>query len=191
MAYKGPLTGLLILMLGLAGCSARITPADSLETPVTVYLLDFGRHSSLLMAREEAGSYVRYSYGDWGWYLEGRRSWIRVAPVLLWPTPGGLGRGTYEQISSPEALQQLAPDVYPLQAEEKKVRALQKRLDAYFASDSVEPAYSREFQLYFVPYPKSYWLLHQSNLKTAEWLRELGLEVQGYPLWSNWVVVEP
>jgi len=193
MCCKWQITLLMALALGLTGCYARITPAvqDKLDDPVLVYLLDFGRHSSLLLPREEEGRYARYSYGDWSWYLEGRRNWYRVPVVLLWPTRGGLGRGTYYQVTSTQELRRLAPDVYTFPAQKQKVQALQERLDSYFTQDSVSAAYSREFDLIFVPYPKGYWIFHQSNLKTAEWLRELGLDVRGYPLWSTWVVVEP
>ncbi|WP_143089477.1 hypothetical protein [Marinospirillum celere] len=89
-----------------------------------------------------------------------------------------------------KALSYLASDVYRLEAEATKVQALQERLDAYFDEEEVEITFSELRQMDFVPYPKRYWLLHQSNLKTAEWLREMGLDVSGYPLWSTWVVVE-
>lgn len=183
-------SGLLLLSL-LTGCTGTIKTPENLEEPSAFLLLDFGHHTSLLLPRAVPGRYVRYSYGDWGWYVEGREAWYRSLPVLLWPTAAGIGRAEFQQVASLDSLSYLAPQVYLLEAETEKILALQKRLDAYFDGSEILLTRSELRQLDFAPYPKNYWIFHQSNLKTAEWLRELGLDVRGYPLWSTWVVVEP
>lgn len=186
--------GLLLVLLVLAGCAGRLTPPEAPVVPVTVYLLDHGRHASLALPRREGGL-VRYSYGEWRWYVKGQRHPLAAASALLWPTVSGLGRGVHETITSRDALPSLAPEglmrVYPLVAEEARVVALKSRLDAYFEAPGVTPVYSDEFDLSFVPYPRAYWLTHQSNLVTARWLRSLGVEVQGIPWLSNWRLEAP
>jgi hypothetical protein len=185
---------LLLALLGLVGCAGRLTPPEASVAPVTVYLLDHGRHASLVLPRREGGM-VRYSYGEWRWYVEGERHLLAGASALLWPTASGLGRGVHETITTRGELAGLAPEglvrVYPLVAEEARVVALKRRLDAHFEAPGVAPVYSEEFDLAFVPYPRAYWLTHQSNLVTARWLRSLDVEVRGIPWLSNWRLEAP
>ncbi|MDI5985763.1 hypothetical protein QLQ85_13285 [Halomonas sp. M4R5S39] len=184
----------LLTALLLGGCAGRIVPPSAPVDPVDVYLLDHGRHASLVLPRRQGGL-VRYSYGEWGWYVEGRRHLLAGVSAMLWPTTGGLGRGVHEEIDSPHDLHRLAPEglvgVYPLRAEAARVAALRRRLDAHFQKGGVTPTYSAEFDLEFVPYPRAYWLTHQSNLVVAQWLRRLGVEVKGLPWLSNWRIEAP
>ena len=193
-AYALRRAPLLLVLLLLAGCAGRLTPPEAPVSPVTVYLLDHGRHASLVLPRREGGM-VRYSYGEWRWYVEAERHLLSGAAALLWPTRSGLGRGVHEAITGPEALSGLAPEglvaVYPLVAEEARVIALKRRLDAHFEAPLASPAYSEEFDLLFVPYPRAYWWTHQSNLVTARWLRSLGVEVRGIPWLSRWRLEAP
>lgn len=71
-AYALRRAPLLLVLLLLAGCAGRLTPPEAPVSPVTVYLLDHGRHASLVLPRREGGM-VRYSYGEWRWYVEAER----------------------------------------------------------------------------------------------------------------------
>src|SRR5690554_4997426 len=186
--------GLILLLLG--GCVARIAPPEPqmLAQPVAVYLLDHGRHASLVLPHEEGGV-VRYSYGDWRWYVEGeRRLWVGAA-AMLWPTKAGLGRALHPHLDLPEDIAVLAPEglseVYVLQADSQQVRLLQRRLDHHFVRQaSFTPVYSAAYGLEFVPYPRRYTAFHQSNLKVAQWLRALDMNVTGSPWLSNWKILK-
>lgn len=183
--------GGLVLLSGCAGCVGRVVPPEphTLVQPVDVYLLDHGRHASLVLPHEEGGV-VRYSYGDWRWYVAEERRFAVGAAAMLWPTEAGLGRGLYPQVDSSQDFERLAPEgliaVYPLRAEASRVWALQRRLDAYFDAAEGEPVFNETYGLEFVPYPRRYSAFHQSNLKVASWLRGLGSEVTGSPWLSNW-----
>lgn len=189
------LGGVLALLL-LCGCVARVVPPEphTLAQPVDVYLLDHGRHASLVLPHEKGGV-ARYSYGDWRWYVEGEhRLWVGAA-AMLWPTTAGLGRGLHLHVDLPREIKSLAPeglvDTYVLPAELRKVMLLQRRLDDHFAQQAFfTPVYSATHGLEFVPYPRRYTAFHQSNLKVASWLRELGSEVTGSPWLSNWELVK-
>ena len=182
-------------VLLVSGCAARVTPPDShkLTQPADVYLLDHGRHASLVLPHEKGGV-ARYSYGDWRWYVEGeQRFWVGVT-AMLWPTKAGLGRGLYPHADLPQDMESLAPEgldeAYVLQAELQQVRLLQRQLDSHFAQQALfTPVYSATHGLDFVPYPRHYTAFHQSNLKVAQWLRALNMQVTGSPWLSNWKVV--
>ncbi len=179
-------------VLLLVGCAGRVSPppVHTLDAPVEIHLLDHGRHASLVMPHQEGGM-ARYSYGEWQWYVEGRQGVWRGVSAMLWPTPSGIGRALHDEIDSPYPhLDRLAPEgveaIYSLQADAELVVALQQYLDAHFAQASMAPVFSEEYGLYFVPYPRDYSALHQSNLVVAQWLRQLDFEVRGSPWLSNW-----
>lgn len=184
-----------LVVLVLTGCAGRIVPPEprSFEQPVDIFLLDHGRHASLVLPRQ-SGGVVRYSYGDWRWYVEGRQHALSGAAAMLWPTDAGIGRAVHPDIATPEQFHRLAPEgltaVYPLEADMGRVLALKRRLDAHFERADMEPVPSEQYGLEFVPYPRSYSAAHQSNLVVAQWLRELDFEVRGSPWLSNWRVAE-
>lgn len=129
---------------------------------------------------------ARYSYGEWKWYVEGRQGVWRGVAAMLWPTRSGIGRTQHGDIDSPHShLDRLAPEgietIYSLQADAELVIALQQSLDTHFARARMEPVFSEDYGLYFVPYPRDYSALHQSNLVVAQWLRQLDVEVKGSP----------
>ena len=186
--------GIALLLLLLCGCVARVVPPapQTLAQPVDVYLLDHGRHASLLLPHEKGGV-VRYSYGDWRWYVKGeRRFWTGVA-AMLWPTKAGLGRGHYLHVDLPQEMGLLVPEgldeAYVMQAELQQVRLLQRQLDRHFTQQPLfTSVYSATHGLDFVPYPRRYTAFHQSNLKVAQWLRALNMNITGSPWLSNWEV---
>lgn len=178
----------MILCLGwwLSGCAARLLPPEAVEEPETVYLLDHGRHASLVLPHETG--LVRYSYGERQWYQLGRQGPREAVAALLWPTPAVLGRGHHPGARMPEDLAGVAPEgvvhVYPLVAEARRVRGLRRYLDGHF--EGVRAESSDVFALDFVAHPRAYWAGHQSNLVVAAWLRALGWRVQGSPWLSRW-----
>ncbi|KAA0013711.1 hypothetical protein F0A17_04970 [Billgrantia pellis] len=176
----------------LAGCVGRIIPPQDIEQPVTFYLLDHGRHASLVLPGGQGGM-VRYSFGEWRWYVDGRRNLLSGAVALLWPTRAGLGRGVFPEISDSEQFERLAPEglerIHTLRADMRRVQALRLRLDARFEAPETEPVESEEFGLAFVPDSRRYSAVYQSNLVVANWLRQLGFEVRGTPWLSHWRIV--
>jgi len=182
------LAAALLGILG-SGCAGLVTPPTAPDHPVDIYLLDHGPHTSLVIPRPSGGM-VRYKYCDWRWCVQGRRHLPSGTAALLWPTASGLGRGEHADVTSMEELHKLAPEglaqVYPLQADATKALALQQGLDAYFLEASNNTSYNQEFAMTFVPYPRGYWLAHQSNLVIAQWLREMGFDVKSFPLLIRW-----
>ncbi|SDL69776.1 hypothetical protein SAMN05192555_106126 [Franzmannia pantelleriensis] len=180
--------GVMLVATLLSGCAARVTPQAQLEAPQPVYLVDHSRHASLVIPHEDG--LTRYSYGEWGWYVEGQRGTLAGLSALLWPTPGGLGRKEHAALEVPPLPARVTPEgrqrVHALEAEAERVEMLRQRLDAYHAEAASPAVYSETYGLYFVPYSRDYWAAHQSNLKVVEWLQELGMEVRGSAWLSRW-----
>ncbi|GGX77241.1 hypothetical protein GCM10007160_00540 [Litchfieldella qijiaojingensis] len=183
----------MLAFLLLTGCAGRVTPPVVLHEPVDVYLVDHGRHSSLVLPRGQG--LVRYAYGEWGWYVMGRRGTLAGMSAMLWPTRGALGRRIFPDLAISPFPTWVAPEgveeVFSLQAEAARVEQLQRELDRAFDAGSDQVHYHEGYDLEFVPYHRPYWLGHQSNLVTAQWLESLGFEVAGIPWLSNWHIETP
>lgn len=183
------LGGLALLALMLSGCGATlIVPPESPRDPVPVFVLDHGRHTSLVVSAAD-GSLHRYAYGDWRYYAERDTSLWNGLSALLWPTPGALG---YRRLPGPPETAAVLGQVgvpivelHSLHVERAGVEALRSRLDTLIAqADTWREA--PEVELLFVPYPRRYSLAHSSNQVLADWLGELGCEVSRRPVLSSW-----
>jgi hypothetical protein len=184
-------TSVLVTMVALllSGCGATliVPPATPLE-PVPVFVLDHGRHTSLVLPAPD-GALHRYAYGDWRYYAERDTSLIRGLAALLWPTPGALG---HRQLAGPpdaEAVRRQVRvpivELHGLQVERTRAEALRHRLDALIAEAHIR-LQAVDVDLEFVPHPHDYSLAHNSNQVMADWLTELGCEVSRRPVLSGW-----
>lgn len=180
------------IVLALAGlitaCSNKVMVPPDPSSPTRAYLVNHGRHASLVVP-DEKGAWLRYSHGEWRWYALNETGPWRAVQAILWPTRATIGRGRLAR--APENGTPLAgiPEGYveatAFQVPRSRVAALRRRLDHHFETADrhhFQPIY----QLVFVPYPEDYWFMHQSNEVVANWLRALGLEVNGPTLFSNW-----
>jgi hypothetical protein len=183
---------LLLMLLPLAGgCGATtvLPPAEPVE-PAPVFILDHGRHTSLVVSTPE-GDLVRYAYGDWRYYAERETGIGRAIAALFWSTRGALGRRHLEGPPTEEQVRDQIPllieGLYRLEVERARIEALRARLDAIFDAAERE-LYSPDTFLIFVEHPRNYTLRHNSNRVIGDWLEELGCEVYGQRLFANWQV---
>ena len=90
------IAGSLLLLATAAwaiGCGTTVVMPTHPADPVTVYLLDHGHTSSLVLP--SGGGWVRYAYGDWNYYALGNDGFLDAIAALSWPTRGTLGRKEY------------------------------------------------------------------------------------------------
>ncbi len=177
----------------LTGCGATIVKPDSPpEDPVTVLLLDHGRHSSLVLPGPDDTAMTRYSYGDWSYYAEADMGWKSGFRALMWPTQATLGRrvleGPPDETTVRSRVRVGIAEIIPLEVASREARSLQQALDAVYEEQLSTRLYNARFDLEFVEHPRDYSLSSNSNGMVAEWLRDLGLEVRGQPVWSRWRV---
>jgi len=173
---------------GPAGCGAHIVPPElsAADEPAVVVLTDYGRHSSLILPRDD-GTAVEYAYGQLGWYALDRRVWWKTPFVTLLPNSGALGTRTLPApevggLPPPEPALQHA---YTLAVPREAVGRLLRRLDARFAAGTGPVIDNPGTGLLFVRDGRSYWLLNNCNTEVAGWLRELGCRVDGPSVWAK------
>lgn len=175
------MTRFAMLLAGIGvgvGCATTIRPPARPKDPVSVALIDYGHHASLVLPSAKGGS-VEYAYGEWEWFALNNDAWYRVFPALCWPTQGALGRRALP----------LAPDraefakavggeeILVFQVGRAEADALLDRLNRRYASRPEEPVYNQVVGLTLVPDDASYCCFANCNTALADWLRELGCEV--------------
>lgn len=181
----------LVASLVLAGCATTIVPPATVTEPAKAAVLDHGRHSSLLLERPD-GSMVRYAYGEWDWYAEGKTGPVRAFGALFLPSEAALGRKLLPGPLSPDAAREQVgegfEEIFVFEVEAPRVDSLARRLDALFEAGRDRVFRNPAFNLEFAPIPASYWLGRNSNVVTAEWLEELGCGVEGASVLSDWTM---
>jgi hypothetical protein len=187
---SGAVLPLLLAIMLLTGCGTTIViPPDALESPVPVFLLDHGRHTSLVLSAPD-GSMSRYAYGDWRFYAERETGLRHAIAAILWPTESALGRrhlpGPPTEAAVLDQVRVHVQEIHSFAAEGTRVASLRGRLDALFETGEVRE--TPEVNLSFVAYPHPYSLRHNSNAVIADWLTELGAQVGRRPIWAGWRV---
>jgi hypothetical protein len=167
-----------------AGCGTTVVhPPSTVADPVTVVIADYGRHSSLLLPRDD-GRLVEYAYGEWRWFAAGEDSLWRAPAVLLGTNPGALGRRDLGDVDpDPEQLH----DTLNLEradavcVERERARAVLEDLDRAFAAGAEKSLFNPKNGLTFVHDPSAYSGDHHCNTVVGEWLTALGCRVEGDP----------
>jgi len=176
------------LLLVLVGCSATIVPPTEVQQPVTVYVLDHGRHSSLVLPTDKGAT--RYSYGDWDYYVLRQTGAWNALRALLHPSPAALGRQelplTPSEENLPGQLRVGVTQILPIDVEHAVLQALHSELEESYHSAIATRHYNEAFDVHFVHYPTPYTLRNNSNRKVGDWLEALGCDIRGTPMLSNW-----
>lgn len=195
ISAKAALSGLIIVTaVLLSGCTTLVVPPAGVAHPTDVALLDHGRHSSLVIGRED-GTAVRYAYGQWQWYALRKTGPVEASAALFTASPSALGRQELGMpVSAPglgRAIDVRLEDRHLVTVETEAARRLLARLDAIFFANFEERVVNPSYNLVFVPHPEPYTLSHNSNSVVADWLRGLGCEVEGAELWARWRIEAP
>jgi hypothetical protein len=179
----------LLLALTIAvvctGCTSLITPPPIPTAKAsTVYLIDYGYHTSLLLPQQSPRSFLEYAYGDWQWFALGKKGSGSGVRSMFFSSSAGLGRRTIHFDQSPtsqvvvEALQATRAVEFTIDAD--AVNRLARELDQQYTTGAARDShYSPANQLTFVPSREHYWMFHNCNHETVEWLQALGCEVSG------------
>lgn len=185
-----PLVAAVILLTGCVGTVTR-PDSESIQQPRPVYLVDHGRHASLVLTRDDE-TMVRYLYGEWRWYALQETGFFRVFPTLFFPTQATLGRRELAGPPAESAIRRQVPvviqKVHELPAGAERIDELERRLNKRFEANIETRHYNADYDLEFVHDPVDYTIFYNSNHVVADWLRELGIEITGNPVWGRWRV---
>jgi hypothetical protein len=174
-----------LALLGLSGCAARLQAPAPPQEPRTVWLLEHGRHSTLLLTAGDAALH-RYAYADWAWYVEGERGAAPAVDALLRRSQAALGHARFPPGSGPGDVGVGVQRSLGFEVEAEAVDTLLQGLNALFEGAAAEPQFSSSNNLHFVPHPQPYRFGYNSNHMVADWLRALGVEVRGNPAVGQW-----
>jgi hypothetical protein len=176
----------------VAACAATYVVAPPLlpaaaRAPVAV--LDHGRHSSLVIGLPD-GRMVRYAYGDWRWYAEGKTGAAEGYAALFRGTPSALGRRVMAGPLTAETLHRqvrvVIEDMLLLDVDAAAAQRLVDKLDGIAEAGRARMLTNQQVDLDFFPHPVPYTEAHSSNRVLAGWLREMGAEVEGDGLIADW-----
>jgi hypothetical protein len=166
-----------------------VTLPKSPIDPRSVYLIDHGTHSSLVIQTSD-NKMLRYSYGDFRYYALRDTSLASGAAALFWPTPATLGRGELKGPISEKSLRDqlvvVVEEIYPIEVTAEKADLLILDLDAIYFAGEGELVKVPEYGLIFAPHPIDYFWNSNSSTMIGVWLKKLGADVLGWALLSSW-----
>lgn len=181
-----------MLALLLSGCGATVVgPAQVEGAKRNVYLLEHGRHSSLLLTAADQ-TRLRYAYADWAWYVDDEAGLRTGFNAMLRQSRAALGRQRLPAAQPGERLASVVgvgiQETHIFEVEAKRVDALIDSLESLFYAHADAPHHSASRNLTFVEHPEPYTFSRNSNHRVADWLREVGVTVDGNPAVGRWQV---
>jgi hypothetical protein len=186
---------LLAVLLGqglfVGGCAATVIPQQPAIDPVPVYLADYGIHSSLFLPTPD-GRYVEYAFGDWGYAAE-NKCWPHDAVgALLISFQSALGRRYYDLKPghTRPVLDRKPNKIARIDCEREAVNRLLTRLDERYRAAGHTPVRNPENGIWYVRDREHYSIANNCNHLTARSLQELGCEVRGLIIGSNFTVAQ-
>jgi hypothetical protein len=185
---------LLLLLLLIPGCATHVYPPVAPKNPTTIYLCDYGIHSSLLLPTGD-GQFVEYVYGDWPYAALNKTDPFHTLGALTFSCQPALGRRFLRpppgrQVPEPPN----HPDtIDPLVLDGDVVKRQVQHLDQRYRMH-IETAHLNTYPEYFFTFvydDQHYSFLHNCNSLTGENLAEMGCTVSGFPILSNFIVMPP
>lgn len=182
----------LLILIGVLwrATVTSIVPPESPENSVTVCIVDYGRHASLVLP--DNGAAVEFEYGEWNWFALGQTGLPHLPRVLFWPTQGTIGRRDVDYAPDPERLKhdRTAEHIFSFHAASNNVAQLRQRLkDRYNARLHTE-VLNKQYNMRFVQDPTEYTAFHNCNHELANWLNELGCDVRGTAMFARFRLLE-
>ena len=176
------------MLIAAGGCATTIAPPPNVANAATVYVIDYGRHSSLLLPAGP-GSFSEYAFGDWDWFALRRTTFGDGVRATFFSRASTLGR---RQLRLPEGVSESgvaralrADRALRIDAPHDRAESLRRHLDDLFDRHLDTVTYEVESDMWFVRYQGGYWGCYNCNHQTKDWLQALGCDVRGPALTSR------
>jgi len=173
-----------------AGCTNTVVPPAPAQDQAAVFLLDHGQHASLVLERDEG--LARFTYGEWGYYVDGRKGPARASGTLFGTNAAGIGRralpGSPDLDGIRHHLRVRLERAWRIDVPAERAAMLARRFDALFADNAATRTYNARYDLAFVRHPAAYHMGNNSNHMVGKWLRALGCQVTLTTPFSVWSV---
>lgn len=158
----------LVLVLAIARCEYRLVPPSPVADPVTIHVVDYGQHASLVLP-SPAGTPEEWFWGDWNYYAGGKRGLFDGAEALFFSHRSTLGRRSFATGRDLSA----GCDVLPIEVERARAARLWRSVDARYSAGSRHCERRHAEGRRFVPDEARYSLtdnsVHQVAAGSANW----------------------
>jgi len=175
-----PRASVLLFALAIGGCATTILPPTELKDPVVVVLVDYGKHTSLVLPAP-GGTSAEYAYGHWGYFALNENDLCTGMFALCCYSQGTLGRRTFEVAPGKAALHGriLCEGMTELRVERAAAERLRTKLDARWDLHAETQVANALNGLTFVKDDEDYICWNNCNHVVLRWLEELGCETSG------------
>lgn len=178
------------LLLAVGGCGAAVYPQPNPIHPTAVYVADYGIHSSLLLPNGD-GRYVEYAFGDWN-FAALNHCWPNDAlGALLISFQSTLGRRFITLApaeAEPHPVHPSPHSIQTLYASREQVMRVVRAMDARYRRDTTVVMHNPDNDMDYVKDSEHYWVANNCNHLTARCLREMGCDVRGFVMLSQFSI---
>lgn len=183
------LSVLAAIALILIASPAVIIPPPKPIQPVTVYVIDQGLHSRLVLPDND-NKLIQYAYGDWRYFALNQQNLGSGIAALLIPTQGTLGRREYQDLAEMKQTLNSNNSVLSFPVAQLDVIRLKQSLDKRFNQNISTQIFNPLNKMYFVQDDLDYTLYHNSNHELVVWLEALDCRVEGFVLLADFKISE-
>jgi hypothetical protein len=183
--------GLLPWLACLAGCATTIRPPGDPKDPVVVVLVDYGKHSSLILPAE--GGSVEYAYGSWDYFALNVDDVCTGITALCCSGQGTLGRRSFDVSADASSLRSRVwcEELFELKVARAAAEALRAKLEKRYDLHLDTKVANSLNGLTFVKDDESYLCWNNCNHVVAAWLEDLGCEVSGCGCFADFRMEPP
>jgi len=182
---SGPLLGAFLFLA--AGCGAVVHPPAKVTDPVKVYVADYGVHSAVMLPLDD-GRYVEYAFGDWGYCAYNKVAINDALGALLLSSESAFGRRFIQRKPGelyPTPHAPLPRKIFAVYASRSDVQAIERKFEQRFQKYASTKVYNYDNDTDYVRDDEHYSFINSCNHLTANTLRSLGCEVDGWAVFSN------